>query len=155
MSSHTCPVEGCDYGESSSKSLAAVRSHINASGDSEHDWDALKSEVTGEEEPDGEQTEADESEENGDTMPTDEEYQEQYDQGEEDGEQSSTSSSDFSLPALDQRTMMMLVAVGVALLVLYLYLNRDGDGAIEHAPAVEEEDGDSEALSNEEVTLLE
>ncbi len=36
-----CPAEGCDYGTESDKSLAAVRSHINAMGD-DHDWDTLK-----------------------------------------------------------------------------------------------------------------
>jgi len=36
-----CPAEGCDYGTESDKTLAAVRSHINAMGD-DHDWDTLK-----------------------------------------------------------------------------------------------------------------
>ncbi|MGB9953682.1 hypothetical protein ACOZ4F_14950 [Haloarcula marismortui] len=36
-----CPAEGCGYGTESDKSLAAVRSHINAMGD-DHDWDTLK-----------------------------------------------------------------------------------------------------------------
>ncbi|NLV14411.1 hypothetical protein [Haloarcula argentinensis] len=36
-----CPAEGCDYGKDEEKSLAAVRSHINAMGES-HDWELLK-----------------------------------------------------------------------------------------------------------------
>jgi len=38
-----CPV--CDYGEEESKSLAAVRSHVNAASGTEHDWAGLKDEV--------------------------------------------------------------------------------------------------------------
>jgi hypothetical protein len=42
MTDYTCPAEGCDYGEKGGKSLAAVRSHINASSDGAHDWEQLK-----------------------------------------------------------------------------------------------------------------
>ncbi|MHB9287349.1 hypothetical protein ACKVMT_09965 [Halobacteriales archaeon Cl-PHB] len=56
--SYTCPVEGCDYGEQESKSLAAVRAHINALNDPAHDWSELKSEVVDQGEQGDDQQEA-------------------------------------------------------------------------------------------------
>ncbi|WP_435332849.1 hypothetical protein [Haloarchaeobius sp. TZWWS8] len=42
MSDYFCPVEGCDFGESSEKTHTQVRTHISAKGDGEHVWKDLK-----------------------------------------------------------------------------------------------------------------
>lgn len=42
MTSYTCPIEGCPYGEDEEKSLPAVRAHINATSDGDHEWSDLK-----------------------------------------------------------------------------------------------------------------
>ena len=115
MSDYYCPVEGCDYGESEDKSLAAVRSHINASSADGHDWDELKpiveaqgedeegnedspdeneSDETPDEDSDGNET-GDETPSDGaddgdgeDTeMPTPEEYEQQLSGGTEDSDE--------------------------------------------------------------------
>jgi len=90
MTSYTCPVEGCDYGEQESKSLAAVRSHINALNDPAHDWAELKSEVIGQGDGGDDQQEATTDEgaddptpkqtESGDSDPSEEadEYDQQW-----------------------------------------------------------------------------
>lgn len=56
---HYCPVEGCDYGTDEETSLAAVRSHINASSKDGHHWDQLKPlvEQQDQQEPDDDQPE--------------------------------------------------------------------------------------------------
>lgn len=53
-----CPVEGCGWHDERGKELAAVRSHINAKSDGDHDWSELKPVVEG-------QAEGDESDEQG------------------------------------------------------------------------------------------
>lgn len=145
-----CPVDGCDYGESDDKSLPAVRAHINASGDDAHDWDELRETV----EQQGEQPEADENEE--EDMPTDEEYREQYEDGEDDGDQTpndSSSSGGMDLP-IPELSPMAWACVLVALVVLYFLLVRDSSGAVEQADTTED-GGDSDAVTEEEVTLVE
>lgn len=174
MSSNRCPVEGCEYGESDDKSKAAVRSHVNAKSDPEHNWADLKSAVMGDpdadetDDADGEQTETDENEENEedeDDMPTDEEYQEQHAQDDNDTtDDTDTTDSDtatdddaggggFSIPALDGSTVMLVMGLLAVLVVAYLVLG--GDGSVDQAAPVEEDTTDSAADSSEEVSLIE
>lgn len=125
------------------------------------------------EEGESDDEEAEETTEESTDMPTDEEYEQQHsagstdDEPEETGEtddepdDGSTDSSDdgeFSLPfpALDQRTVMLLVAALGLLVLVYVVLNRDSEASAEPAQTSDEDaDSGSEAVSNEEVTLIE
>lgn len=85
MTDYTCPAEGCEYGEKGGKSLAAVRSHINASSDGGHDWEQLKPTVKqqGDQQPEAteetfdQETSTDDQPETTDGPDTDDEYQQQ------------------------------------------------------------------------------
>lgn len=141
MSNHYCPVEGCDYPpDSDSVSLSRVRSHINATSEEGHDWDALKptvldqandQEEAGDEQP-GEQTEGGE----GDVPDEDrDEYEEQWSStqngpddppggagaaastGDEEDEQATSRGSGRELPVSTP-----VIVVGLALVVLVAFL---------------------------------
>jgi uncharacterized membrane protein len=189
MTDFQCPIEGCDYGESEEKSLAAVRSHVNSTGDDDHEWSDLKALVEQQDgnadqqeapEEQGESAETDENdqqEENTETsdettddqqsMPTDEEYRHQQSGGKPadddqeettDGTTETTSESGGFLPALDGRTLMLLLGLLAALAIGFLWVNRDSSDDVVSDADVTEQGGDddqSEAVSNEEVTLIE
>lgn len=125
------------------------------------------------EEAESQDSGTDESEEESTEMPTDEEYQQQHEQGEPGAEPTdtdagdeeggeSTESSDggeagLGLPALDQRTVVLLVAVVGALFLVYVVLNRDADEQVDAAEPTDEEteSGGQRAVTNEEVSLIE
>jgi hypothetical protein len=133
---HTCPVEGCEYGESTDKSLNSVKSHINAKGDDRHNWADLAHHFGEGDPPEEETDETDETEESDEEtdetdMPTDEEYQAQAtlaqaDETEGTGEMETDGSEGGFLPALDRSTMMVLAAACGVIVVLYLLSQRDG-----------------------------
>jgi hypothetical protein len=126
MTGYHCPVNGCDYGESEEKDLDAVRGHINGSPAGGHDWRAHREEVLaqgdteGDTESDGEDTEGGESEEDTDTMPTPEEYEEQDDGLESDtsGGESETVETDDGSTAVSTPTLGALSDVPTAYLVV-------------------------------------
>jgi hypothetical protein len=77
----SCPIDTCDFGADTSKTLSQVRSHINSMADDDHDWTDLEplveqqAETETSDEPDEEQDEPSESDT--DDMGTDAEYQQQ------------------------------------------------------------------------------
>lgn len=141
-----CPIEGCNYGHGEQKSLAAVRSHINATTDTSdqnergHSWAALKTEVEQQgEESDEEQTEATENEENEDTDMDEEEYVDQYEQPAEDEEEDAD--ADTGSDGVPKKLIAgVVVAVVIAGLLWYLF---SGDSSAESAPESPEASGSS------------
>ncbi|MFU1780706.1 hypothetical protein ACM16X_04930 [Haloarcula japonica] len=178
MNGYYCPVGGCDFGKHEEKEQNQVIRHINAkSGDDHADLDRLREQIEeqGEEdegnedlgggnpeqdEPDDEGSDATENDpEEGSEMPTDEEYQQQYDgqqdEDEQDGDRDDDGGESTSLlPALDRRTMMMLVGVLGVLVVLYVVMNRRGDETVEMDAADTDDQGD-DSDGGGEVTLIE
>jgi len=175
MNGYFCPVEGCDFGRHKEKEQTQVTRHIRAKSGEEHaDVDRLQKLVAeqGEDDDEGNEdsgggdpdddlgdegadnTESDPEEES--DMPTDEEYQQQYDD-QQDGEDQDDESTDSGggsaslLPALDQRTVMMLVGLAVVLVVAYTFLNRNGNDS----DPVDIEETDDTDDSGGEVTLIE
>ncbi|WP_231184729.1 hypothetical protein [Haladaptatus sp. DYF46] len=147
---HTCPIEGCDYGDNEEKSLAAVRSHINASSDGDHDWSALKPTVEAQAADSDQDDQADQQPEDDtdDAMPTDTEYDQQHSQqkggdGSAPSDQDTTSSSGGFLPKMNTQTMAMLVGFVVLCVLLYAYLNKD-DGDEQRIEATTEDDDRAE-----------
>lgn len=169
MSNHYCPVEGCDYPpDSDSVSLSRVRSHINATSQEAHDWDALKPTVldqaTEQDEADDEQP--GEQAEGGDSDDPDEErdeYEEQWsstqngpddppggaggaasstDEGDEADEQATSGESGRELPVSTP-----VIVVGLALVVLVAFLamrNPGGEPTPSTEDATDETDSDAE-----------
>lgn len=174
MTGHYCPVEGCDYGEQGDKTLAAVRSHINACNDDAHDWDQLKAAVEAqteqadepETESDDEQPEAVES--NGNDMVSQQEYERQQSEqsnssesdgddgdsaGGSDGGTEETTSVDEFLPDFSLSTYVLLVSALLAALIIWrVWKSRQQSEPVD---LDDEEDETSDAVDRNEVTMLE
>ena len=176
---HWCPVDGCDYG-GEGESLAAVRSHVNSTSASDHEWGEVKQQVE-QQEADAEEDEPDETDEEDDQeessddqqddqqqdqqdMPDDQEYQQQHsggdqgdDQGDVDDDQGDVDGDDswsLPIPALDATTMAMIVGVLVALVLLYVLFSGDSDDVVTDADVTEGDD-ETEAIGEDEVSLIE
>lgn len=152
-----CPVDGCDYGEGGGKSLAAVRAHVNASGEDGHSWEDVdpvavdgaeetEDSDTSEdsEESDAEQDETnesdqqDEEEDDPDDMATDEEYQAQHsdddtDQGDTDSDTDQAAAAGAAAGGAGLIAWMgegnRMVLLGGILLALVLVLLLTGDSS--------------------------
>jgi len=156
--SYTCPQDGCDFGESEEKSLAAVRGHISAA--SSHEWDELKGDLYAQAEDaetendgvgEGEGDDGDDqTDDNDDEMATQEEYERQYEgdepsknQQDDDGADGDPDGSDdspgFHIPAVGGTT---LLAVAGVLLVAFIAWKVLGDSGVDHEPAEEQADTD-------------
>ncbi|MEA5388349.1 hypothetical protein VB779_15755 [Haloarculaceae archaeon H-GB11] len=182
MNSYYCPVEGCEFGESSDKSLSAVQSHISAKADEEHEWDDLKAVVevqggdpgeqpgpngeTGHldiEEQHEEQPEASESEQNStEDMDQEDEYEQQFEQA---TEQEGADEQDDTEKDGDQQTSStssgglspgLMVGVGIAAVAAVVLLSGSDDESDSEPVEVESEvvgeEDDAETPNVEEWT---
>lgn len=172
MTGYHCPVEGCDYGDQDDKTLPAVRAHINASNDDTHDWTQLKAAVEEQTEQGGEQDgEADEeqpqaTENDGDDMVSQQEYERQQ-QGQSKSEQTSRGSGDSDggttdgegsnsvdefLPDISLSTYILLVSALLAAFIIWrVWRSRQQSKPVD----VDEDDEASETVDRNEVTMLE
>lgn len=174
MTGYFCPVEGCEFGQHDEKPKASVNRHINAKAGEDHadverlralvdDQDEADQDDPGDDDPEADDDGSDASEardpateEEDEDMPSDEEYQQQYDQGQDDqdddqgGDQADDAGGSF-LPALDQRTMLMLVGLVVVLVLAYSVLGGDDSATVD----VEETDDSNDSDDGGEVTLIE
>lgn len=172
MTNHICPVEGCEYGENSNKSLAAVRAHINAVNDDAHEWADLKGDVeqqadtdpeSGRDTDSGEETTDDtDDRDDGQQQPAgpdvDAEYEAQVlgaveGDGDDADDGDDGDSNEVEVDAVDDATggnqmgtAATLVAASVALALVVL-LTRDNDS--DPTPA-ETTNGDSDESGGEE-----
>lgn len=129
MSGYTCPVKGCDYGDGDQKSLPAVRAHVNATGDSAHNWGEVKEMLADQDAADSSQSE--ESKEEPEDMPTQDEYEMQH--REEDPEDNSDGANAAAgaaagaagVGALLDRPMVLAALIVLAVVVLLAW---DGSG---------------------------
>ncbi|MCT9095270.1 hypothetical protein [Haloarchaeobius sp. HME9146] len=99
-------------------------------------------------------------------MPTREEYDQQHkgqsqppeegDEGDDQDDQPvDDDSGGFSLPSLSGRTMMILVAVLALLVILFVVRSGDRPEEVTDADVTGDESDDGEAVSDEEVSLIE
>ncbi|MDG5778191.1 hypothetical protein VB773_01485 [Haloarculaceae archaeon H-GB2-1] len=182
MTSYYCPVEGCDFGESSDKSLSAVQSHISAKADEAHEWDDLKAVVEAQggdpgerpgpngetghldtEEQHEDQPEASESEQDStEDMDQADEYEQQFEQATEhkgedeqdDAEQDTgQQSSRTSSGGLSPGLMVGLGVAAVAAVVLLSGSDEESDSEpVEVESEVVGEEDDAETPNVEEWT---
>ncbi|MUV87790.1 hypothetical protein GJ631_14830 [Natronomonas sp. CBA1123] len=158
MTDYTCPAEGCDYGEKGGKSLAAVRSHINASSDGAHDWEQLKPTVEqqGDQQPEAteetvdQETSSDDQTETPDGPDTDDEYQQQVeantapaDDDEDDDKSVSVDPVDDTADDTGGSATVTLVTASVALALVVLLVR--GNDKSNETTAQDPDDGDDTA----------
>lgn len=148
--------------------LADVVETQGADDDDDADLDEEDGDDVQEDTDEDEQPDATDDDPEDDDMPTDEEYERQHgesstettddadedDAGDDGAPSSSSSSTDggaFSVPALDGNTTLILLGIAAIAILALLVLSRDGDDTISEEPTTD----DGDAVSNEEVTLVE
>lgn len=131
----SCPADGCDY---SGQSVPAVRAHVNSIGDPDHPmWGEIKDDI--ETESTENQTESSENQESdsdtdSDSMPTTDEYEQQYSDGNDTDDTDDSNTNDtLSLPNLPMNptTLLVLFVVGISLYLMYRSVSSSGTPDIE------------------------
>lgn len=168
MAHHFCPVEGCHYGEDNGKGFAAVRSHINATGDPDHAWSDLKEQV--DQQADDQDDHDDEGDEGDEGASSDgDEVGRQWSaqasstseggkgaDGDDDGDQDDTSGQG-GLPVPVSPRLVLAVAVGLAAIVLVVRLRADttsDEGPVEAPDNGAASTDESDAPGDEEIALI-
>lgn len=129
----SCPADGCDY---SGQSVPAVRAHVNSIGDPDHPmWGEIKDDI--DTESTGNQTEPSKNQKSDtntdtDSMPTTDEYEQQYSDDTDDTDDSDTTDS-VSIPNLPMNptTLLVLFVVGISLYLMYRSVSSSGTPDIE------------------------
>lgn len=129
----SCPADGCEY---SGQSVPAVRAHVNSIGDPDHPmWGEIKDDIDTESTEN--QTESSENQESDsdtdtDSMPTTDEYEQQYSDDTDDTDDSDATDS-VSIPNLPMNptTLLVLFVVGISLYLMYRSVSSSGVTDIE------------------------
>jgi len=132
----SCPADGCDY---SGQSVPAVRAHVNSIGDPDHPmWGEIKDDIDTESESTENQTEPSKNQESdsdtdSDTMPTTDEYEQQYSDDDTDDTDDSDATDALSIPNLPMNptTLLVLFVVGISLYLMYRSVSSSGVTDIE------------------------
>lgn len=132
----SCPADGCEY---SGQSVPAVRAHVNSIGDPDHPmWGEIKDDIETESESTENQTEPSKNQESDsdtdtDSMPTTDEYAQQYSDDDTDDTDDSDATDSVSIPNLPMNptTLLVLFVVGISLYLMYRSVSSSGVTDIE------------------------